>query len=118
MLLEYNGYINYLFLTMISKKHFLLYSIEKQQLFLKNIVGNVETEINKSFLFCKKILFLLAEPSQKLLEYIFDVISKQLEEYRSEITTSNQKKLSNLQEKNHIQEEKDLKNLEDTLSKI
>jgi len=67
---------------MISQTKFISYSFSDKYAYLSHILSMVETKSNKSLLLCQKLLSLIEQPSDKLLNYIFDVIHNQTKQYK------------------------------------
>ncbi len=85
---------------MIKKEELLKLSLKEQKDYILGLVKDIETSENKVLISCRKLLFLIKEPSQKLILYIFNIIDKKVKQC-------------------HIMEsEKKQKNIKDILKKI
>ena len=103
---------------MITQQQFQNLSLEEQKNYLVSLIGDIQTETNQELLICQRLLKVIEKPSQQTLQYIYDIIAGQLQEFHTWERAEYTRKVSTLLEHIHQQEEADKAEVDAILSDI
>ncbi|MDR0607748.1 MAG: hypothetical protein LBG52_05395 [Candidatus Peribacteria bacterium] len=103
---------------MISLQQFQSVSTKEQKQYLISLIGDIETETNQELLVCQRLLQVIDQPSAKTLQYIFEIITGQLQGFHEQERATHTHNVSTLLEHIRQQEEADKTDVDALLSDI